>query len=367
MKALARGVSAATYDHVMADLKPDISVNDLMNNQAEFNEALWQYLNRRVSDFRITTGKEKAKEYASLLTKIEKDYGVDRYLILSLWGNESSYGDVIDNRKYMRPVIPALAALAYGGPRRRPYWEAELLNALVIVERGWAKPEDMIGSWAGAMGHTQWMPEVWLHMGVDYDKDGRIFPFGKPDDAFAGTARYLVERGNYRRGEAWGYEVKVPPRLKIKGKAMHPYSKWHAMGVTRADGRPFDHPGHTARLRVPLPGGPAFLTGQNFAAVMSYNPATAYALAVCHLADRIKGGPDFIQRFPNSEERIPTVAEIQEIQTRLTEMGFDTDGTDGRAGRDTMRAVQKFQRKVNMEPADGYPGLAVLGRLRKGT
>ena len=110
----------------------------------------------------------------------------------------------------MRPIIPALAALAWGEPRRRNYWEAELLNALTIVDRGWAKPADMIGSWAGAMGHTQWMPEVWLHIGVDYDHDGRVSPFGKPDDALAGTARYLVERGNYRRGEAWGCEVKVP-------------------------------------------------------------------------------------------------------------------------------------------------------------
>jgi len=365
-RALARGVSEATYNRVMGNLKPDTSVYDLMNNQAEFNEALWQYLNRRVSDFRITTGKEKAKEFAAVLAKVEKEYGVDRYMVLSLWGNESSYGDVIDNPKYMRPVIPALAALAYGGPRRRPYWEAELLNALVIVERGWANPKDMIGSWAGAMGHTQWMPEVWLNMGVDYDKDGRIFPFGKPDDAFAGTARYLVERGNYRRGEAWGCEVKLPAGFKAKGSASHPYSKWHAMGVTRADGKPFEQPGHTVRLRLPVSGGPAFLTGQNFAAVMSYNPATAYALAVCHLADRIKGGPDFIKRFPGSEERIPTVAEVREIQTRLTKMGFDTDGTDGRAGRDTMKAVRQFQRKINMEPADGYPGLAVLARLRKG-
>ena len=136
------------------------------------------------------------------LSRIEKDYGVDRYILLGLWGMESSFGDVVTNPKYMRPVIPALAALAWGEPRRRKYWEAELLNALTIVDRGWAQPEEMVGSWAGAMGHTQWMPEVWLNMGVDYDRDGRASPFGKPDDAFAGTARYLVERGKLpaRRG-----------------------------------------------------------------------------------------------------------------------------------------------------------------------
>jgi lytic murein transglycosylase len=366
-RALARGVSEATFDRVMGGLKPDTSVYALFDNQDEFQEALWQYLNRRVSDLRITTGRQKAKQYASLLSRIEHDYGVDRYIILSLWGNESSYGDVIDNPKYMRPVIPALAALAYGGSRRRPYWETELINALIIVERGWATPKDMIGSWAGAMGHTQWMPEVWLKVGVDYDKDGRAFPFGKPDDAFAGTARYLVERGKYRRGESWGCEVKLPAGFKVKGKPMHPYSKWRDMGVTRADGAAFARPHDKVRLRVPVDGGPGFLTGQNFAAVTSYNPSFSYALAVCHLADRIRGAGDFIQRFPDAEERIPTVAEVQEIQKRLTAMGFNTEGTDGRVGRDTMKAVRAFQQKVNMDPADGYPGLAVLARLRKGT
>ena len=137
-RALARGVSEATYTRVMTGLKPDTSVYALIDNQDEFNEQLWQYLNRRVSDWRIITGKERAQENAALLDRLEQDYGVDRYILLSLWGNESSYGDVIDNPKYMRPVIPALAALAYGEPRRRAYWEAELINALIIVERGWA-------------------------------------------------------------------------------------------------------------------------------------------------------------------------------------------------------------------------------------
>jgi hypothetical protein len=223
----------------------------------------------------------------------------------------------------------------------------------------------MIGSWAGAMGHTQWMPEVWLHMGVDYNKDGRISPFGKPDEAFAGTARYLVERGNYRRGEAWGCEVKLPAGMKHHS-GTRTYAKWHDMGVRRADGAAFARPGDSVRQRVPVPGGPAFLTGQNFNAVQSYNPAFAYALAVCHLGDRIAGGGPFVHNFPDAEARIPTVAEVKEIQTRLTKLGFDTGGTDARVGRDTMRAVRAFQRKVTMEPDDGYPGLALLARLRKG-
>ncbi len=349
----------------MIGLKPDTSVYDERNNQDEFKEQLWQYINRRASDWRIITGKERNKEYASLLTRIEKDYGVDRYIMLSLWGIESSFGDVIDNPKYMRAVIPALAALAFGEPRRRKYWEQELINALIIVEKRWSEPKQMIGSWAGAMGHTQWMPEVWLHMGVDYDKDGRIFPFGPPDDAIAGTARYLVQRGRYRPGEAWGCEVKLPGKIKSNQSAVRTYARWQELGVVRADGTPFARPADQVRLRVPASGGPAFLIGQNFSAVMSYNPAFSYALAVVHLADRIAGADTFVRQFPGGE-RPPTLAEVQEIQRRLNDLGFNTGGIDGRTGRDTLRAARAYQRKVGMQPADGYPGLALLARLRKG-
>ena len=210
-RAMARGVSEATYARVMGGLKPDTRVYALDRAQPEFQEETWQYVNRRASDWRVITGRERAREHAALLARIEQDYGVDRHVMLGLWGLESAFGDVVTNPRHMRPVFPALAALAWGEPRRRPYWEKELLNALVIVQRGWSHPGEMTGSWAGAMGHTQWMPEVWLNMGVDYDRDGRTTPFSL-DDAFAGTARYLVQRGRYRRGEDWGREVRLPAR-----------------------------------------------------------------------------------------------------------------------------------------------------------
>src|SRR5712691_11729315 len=209
-RARVRGVSDATYTRVMGAVKPDTAVYALNRSQPEFHEEVWQYLNRRVSDWRIMTGKTRAKEHAALLGRIEREYAVDRYVMLGLWGMESAFGDVVVNPKHMRPVIPALAALAWGEPRRRAYWEQELLNALVIIERGWSRPDEMIGSWAGAMGHTQWMPEVWLHMGVDFDGDGRISPYGPPDDALAGTARYLLARGKYKRGVEWGCEARLP-------------------------------------------------------------------------------------------------------------------------------------------------------------
>jgi len=367
-RALKRGISEQTYDRVMGAVTPDTSVFEQYRSQPEFTELMWQYINRRCSDWRVTTGKERAKEYASLLSRVEKDYGVDRYITLALWGMESSFGDVVTNPKYMRPVIPALAALASGEPRRRAYWEAELLNALIIVDRGWAQPSEMIGSWAGAMGHTQWMPEVWLHVGVDYDRDGRASPFGKPDDSFAGTARYLLERGKYRRGEAWGCEVTLPAgrgRL-ADNRTMRSYAKWQELGVRRADGASFARHGDQVKLWLPVVGGPAFLVGQNFRAVYSYNPSTSYTLALCHLGDRIRGDLPFRQQFPGGE-RVPTLDEVKEIQRRLNEHGFKTDGIDGRTGSDTIKAILAYQKKVGMEPADGYAGLKVLARLRQGS
>jgi lytic murein transglycosylase len=361
-RALARGISSATYDRIMGNLNPDTSVFALQRHQPEFREQTWQYLNRRVSDWRIVTGKDMAREHAGLLGRIERDYGVDRYILLALWGVESAYGDPLVQKNHMRPVFPALAALAWGEPRRRAYWEKELLNALVIVDRGWSTPAEMKGSWAGAMGHTQWMPEVWLNVGLDYDRDGRVSPFGDPADALASTARYLISRGKYRRGEHWGYEVRGPG----SGGGARSYAAWQAAGVRRANGEAFPRLQDTARLWVPVAGGPMFLLGQNFQAVRSYNPSDNYTLAIVHLSDRLRGDGPFVQPFPGSE-RTPTLAEVKEIQQRLTAQGFDTGGVDGRIGNATMLAVRNFQKKVGLEPADGYAGLKVLERLRQGS
>jgi membrane-bound lytic murein transglycosylase B len=362
-RAAARGVSDATYTRVMGSLKPDTSVFDAIRSQPEFNEQLWQYLNRRVSDWRIQTGKEKLKEHGALLARIEKDTGVSRMVLLALWGVESAYGDPDVQKSLMRPVFPSLAALAWGESRRRKYWEKELINALRIVERGWSTPAEMRGSWAGAMGHTQWMPEVWLNMGMDYDGDGRVSPFGRPDDALASTARYLVNRGKYRSGQHWGYVVNA--RGQRGGNASRTYEAWQKAGITRADGKPFPSPSATAKLWVPEKGGPGFLLGPNFYAVRSYNPSMNYTLAIVHLADVINGADLVAPKFPGGE-RPPTLAEIQELQRRLTALGFDTKGADGRVGAGTMQAISNYQRKVGLEP-DGYAGVKLLARLRQGS
>ena len=270
-KTRAKGISDATYTRVMGSLKPDESVFSAIRSQPEFNQQLWQYINRRVSDWRIQYGQERAKEVAPLLARIEKDFGVERAVILGLWGIESTFGDPLVKQNHSRPVFPALAALAWGEPRRRAYWETELINALRIVEKGWATPKDMVGSWAGAMGHTQWMPEVWLNLGLDYDGDGRVNPLDKPDDALGSSAKYLVNRGKYRRGEHWGYEVRAPGRSS--DETSRTYEAWQALGVTRA-GRPAVPEPEAdceamgaGRGRAGVPARPEFLCGEDIQSV----------------------------------------------------------------------------------------------------
>jgi lytic murein transglycosylase len=360
--AVSKGISETTWNRVMGRIEPDMSVFNELRNQPEFSEELWQYINRRVSDWRVIHGKEALRKNEALFARIEQDFGVERGTLLALWGVESAYGDPLVQQNHMRPVFPALAALAWNEPRRRVYWESELINALRIVDRGWSTPEEMRGSWAGAMGHTQWMPEVWLNVGIDYDHDGRISPFGRPDDALGSTARFLVDRGKYHRGEHWGYEVRANG---APSKGNRSYAAWASAGITRADDEPFPQPNASAQLWTPVPNGPSFLLGPNFYSVRSYNPAMSYALAICHLGDRILGGPPFIQPFPGSERAL-TLAEVQEMQVRLTKAGFDTGGTDGRVGNDTMQAVRDYQTRMGLEPADGYGGLKVLARLRQG-
>lgn len=364
-RARARGISDATYSSVMEGLKPDLTVYAQQKSQPEFTEPLWKYLNRRVSAWRIEFGRKKMQETDALFSRIEEKYDVDRFTLAGIWGNESAFGELVGDTRYMRPVIPALAALAYGEPRRRAYWEQELLNALTIVERQWANPKDMIGSWAGAMGHTQWMPEVWLKIGIDFDGDGRISPFGMAD-ALGGSARYLVERGKYRRGETWGGEVQLPPKLaKMQGSGNEQtMAQWRELGLKSIDADVLAADHVKARLWVPVQDGPAFLVSQNFNAVKSYNPSSSYALAVVLLGDRLRGKPALSRPFPGGERAL-TLNEMQELQNLLTKLKYDTYRTDGRVGRETITAVADFQRKQGFARPDGYPGLDVLARLRQ--
>ncbi|WP_428030520.1 lytic murein transglycosylase [Ancylobacter sp.] len=365
-RARAKGISDVVYDRVTGGLRPDTSVYVKDSAQPEFREQLWQYLNRRISDWRLMTGRAAVKQNAALMKRLQKDFGVEPDVLLGLWGMESAFGELVTDPDHMKPVFPSLAALAWGEPRRRTYWETEFLNALAVVQRGWGEPDEMLGSWAGAMGHTQWMPEVWLNLGVDYDGDGSPSPYSVAD-ALAGSSLYLIKRGKYQRGVPWGFEVRMDgvPDKAADASAWRTVEEWGRLGVKPAGGGRFAFPKARTRLWAPVgPEGPCFLLTQNFYAVRSYNPSMNYALAVCHLGDRVLGGDPFITPFPGGERPL-TLAEIQDVQRRLTKAGFDTGGVDGRVGNMTMRAVADFQRRMGVEP-DGYAGLDVLAALRGG-
>lgn len=366
-RALAAGVSEATYDRVTSGLQPDMEVFELERRQPEFTQTIWQYLNARVSDWRITAGRQRVAENAELLTRVAKTYGVDPYVVASIWGNESAYGEVLTNPRAMRPVLPALAALAWGEARRRSYWETEFLDALLIVERRWSEPAKMNGSWAGAMGHTQFMPSTWLRLGVAFSGDGHADLY-RAADALASTARFLRERGHWVEGVPWGYEVKAEAGFDealADNRRLRTVKEWDRLGIKRADGAPHPNGEWEARLAFPMGlAGPGFLLFSNFRAIMAYNPSFNYALAVGLLSDRLRGGGPLIRGWPGAERPL-TLAEVQEIQQRLTTLGFDTGGTDGRVGDITRRAIKAFQDREHLTPADGQPGEAVLKRLRE--
>jgi membrane-bound lytic murein transglycosylase B len=289
-RATARGISDETYTRVMGNLKPDTTVFAAINNQPEFKEKIWQYLNRRVSDWRIQTGKEKLKQHGALLTRIEKDVGVSRTVLLALWGIESAYGDPLVQQNHMRPVFPALAALAWGEPRRRAYWEKELLNALTIVERGWSTPAEMRGSWAGAMGQSQFMPSSYHAYAIDYDRDGQRDIWTSLPDVFASIANYLARAG-WNDDYTWGRQVRLPARLSselIGLDASRPLPEWQRLGVRRADGGDLPAvPIKAALLSTDDGQGPAYLVYDNFRVLMAWNRSTYFALTVGELADLI--------------------------------------------------------------------------------
>ncbi len=336
----------------MGRIEPDMTVFRQMQKQPEFHEQIWQYINRRASDWRIINGREALKKNEALFARIEQDFGVERGTLLALWGVESAYGDPLVQQNHMRPIFPSLAALAWNEPRRRTYWETELINALKIVDRGWGTPEEMRGSWAGAMGHTQWMPEVWLNVGMDYDKDGRVSPFGKPDDALGSSARYLLNRGKYHRGEHWGYEVNASGAASGGNRT---YAAWTSAGVTRADGKPFPQPNASAQMWVPVAGGPAFLLGPNFYSVKSYNPV-----------DELRAG-DLPSRRPHSR-RAAVHPPLPRLRTRADARRSAGDADAADQSRLRHRRHRRPRRQRHHEGGEGLPdqdGAVAGGRLRR--
>ena len=359
-RALAQGISAATFDAAMqpAHFLPDVVGRD--RKQDEFTKTIWDYLDKAVSEDRIISGQKALKKHAELLDHIESAYGVDKHVVLAIWGLESAYGAVRGDVY----TPSALATMAYEG-RRAAFFESELLAALKIVQAGYVTPRDMVGSWAGAMGHTQFMPSSFQSYAVDFDGTGKPDVWGDdPTDALASTAAYLAKFG-WKTGMGWGDEVTLPPGFDygISGdRTQRPLTAWAALGILDVQGNALNTDGWASLLLPAGARGPAFLIYDNFAAIEAYNKADAYVIAVGHLAERIAGAAPFRAPWPR-DLRALTLPERQEMQQLLLNAGVYGGEADGKVGPLTIAAVKAFQRKIGVTP-DGYPSLEVLLNLR---
>ena len=359
-RAMQQGISAVVFDKAMLALNylPDVVKKD--RNQNEFTKTIWDYLDTAVSDDRLAAGRAALIEHADILARIEAAYGVDKEVVLAIWGLESAYGAVRGDTS----TLQALATLAYDG-RRAAFFEAELIAALQILQSGDVNAADMIGSWAGAMGHTQFLPTSYLALAVDFTGDGkRNIWSDDPSDALASTAASLASFG-WQKANPWGVEVILPENFDyaLSGERIKkPVADWQALGIVAAAGTSLPDLGVGSVL---LPGGArgaAFLIFANFQVIEKYNTADAYVIAVGHLADRIKGGPPIAANWPRALRAL-SFAERIELQQRLLAAGFSPGGVDGKIGPLTIAAVKAFQTASGVVP-DGYPSLDVLNRLR---
>jgi lytic murein transglycosylase len=358
--AARRNISRESFERFTAGLTPDLRIMDLMDAQPEFTKSIWDYLDILVNDNRLAKGKETLAKYKPQFDAMEKAYGVDRNIIAAIWGIESNYSTQIGDRS----VLQSTATLACIG-RRQAYFKDEFLSALEILHHGDLKPEQMHGSWAGAFGATQFMPTAFKRYAVDANGDGRRDVVDDPADLIASTANNLKKDG-WQTGQSWGYEVSVPQgfnyMLADRAKPLT-FAEWQHLGVVRANNQPFPNPNDKAYLLAPAgASGPGFLMMQNFRVIMKYNPAEAYALAIGHFADRLRGGQPFVQPWPRQERELSR-AERLELQQLLAQRGFYKGTPDGQFGGETRQALRSFQASIGA-PADGFATATMLEQLR---
>jgi lytic murein transglycosylase len=356
-EARARGVSAETFNEAFAGVTPDPKIVALSQKQSEFVRPIWDYLAGAVAPARIVKGQEVADELAGLLDAVESHYGVPKGIVLGVWGMETNFGRYTGGTYVVR-ALATLAFIRYRGD----FFRSELLTALQILEQNHIAASHMLGSWAGAMGQTQFMPTSFVKYAVDGDRDGKRNIWTSLPDALASTANYLRRQG-WQPGLPWGFEVELPDRFDFRHHR-HPFADWSRLGVRRADRK---HMPPSGEATLFLPGGangPAFLVTANFDVIKTYNSSEAYALGVAHLGDRIYGGRPLAGEWPKDE---PVLAKEQreEVQRRLAAFGLYWGEADGRFGSKTREAVRQFQLRRGFR-ADGYANLALLKQLRAG-
>ncbi|RLJ41344.1 lytic murein transglycosylase [Litoreibacter meonggei] len=359
-RAVAQDISRTTFDRAFRGVRYDPDVIKRDRNQSEFTKTLWDYLDSAASDVRIANGKAAVAKHRSTLDRIEARYGVDKEVVAAVWGLESAYGTF----KGSKDLVGSLATLAFDA-RRAKFFEQQLVAGLKILQAGDVAPRNMTGSWAGAMGHTQFIPTSYLDYAVDFTGDGKRDIWGDdPTDALASTANYLAKFG-WVKGQPWGVEITLPQGFDYalaNRKILKSPAEWGAIGIKGLNGQNVTNHGQASILLPAGAKGAAFMIFKNFEVIERYNTADAYVIAVGHLSDRLKGGPAIRSGWPRGDRALK-FDERTEMQRLLTAKGFDTKKIDGKIGPLTIEAVRGFQRSIGMVP-DGYASLDILKKLR---
>ena len=363
-QAISSGVSASTFDRYTQNLTPDYSVIEKLNYQPEFSTPIWDYLSGLVDVERVELGKIQLRQNQDVLKKVSATYGVPAETVVAVWGVESNYGNISGNYD----LLQALGTLSCEG-RRQSFFRGEFFATMRILQRGDLTQDQLKGSWAGAFGHTQFMPSTYEELAVDFDGDGRRDLVSSTADALASTANFLKKRG-WQTGQPWGFEVQIPEGMSISGEGRRnkkSLSSWVEKGVIRADGTPLIQGNLTelsqAGLMSPAgANGPTFLVFKNFDAIYSYNAAESYALAIAHLSDRFQGSHGFVKDWP-TDDAGTSRTERRQIQAYLLSRGYSIGDVDGLIGDRTRQAIRQEQLRFGLSPT-GRAGQLFLRAIR---
>ncbi|MCX8996829.1 lytic murein transglycosylase [Rhizobiaceae bacterium BDR2-2] len=362
--AAKAGISRSTYNAAFAGVKePDPEVLRKAAYQPEFTTKIWDYLDSRVNPHTVANGRKMLAEHGRLLTALENRFNVSRHVLLAIWSMESNYGSVLEKPDRLHSVPRALATLAYADSRRAKFARTQLIAALKILQSGDISTRHLTGSWAGAMGHTQFIPTSYLLYAIDADGDGKRDIWHSVPDALA-TAANLLAKNGWQSGRTWGYEATVPASARKFAGATKTLNEWAALGLVRPNGKPFPRGSDRAELKMlGGPNGPGFLMTRNFFVIKRYNASDSYALAVGLLADEIAGHGGMQQRWPRPEGTLD-MKEKFELQTRLKALGYYNGEIDGNLGSGSKAAISAIQSRLGMA-TDGEPSMQLLEKLRR--